>query len=100
VRVHLGNAYLRSGREGAARLAENEYRAAVGIDPDYIDGLYSLAVSLAAQEKHEEALPTFEKVWRLTADRPDHPIHQRIDEYFEKANYTPGSADSAQAAQG
>jgi tetratricopeptide (TPR) repeat protein len=100
VRVHLGNAYLRSGREGGLRLAENEYRAAVGIDPDYVDGLYSLAVSLAAQEKHEEALATFEKVWHLTADSPEHPIHQRIQEYFDKADYTPSPADTSRAASG
>lgn len=95
VRVHLGNAYLRSGREGAAKLAENEYRAAIAIDPDYVDGVYSLGVALAAQERQDEALKEFVKAWRLTADRPDHPIHKRVQEYFDKVGYTPTAADSA-----
>lgn len=89
VRVHLGNAYLRSGREGSAKLAENEYRAAVGIDPDYVDALYSLGVVLATQERNDEATKEFEKAWRLTLDRPDSPIHQRIQEYFDKIGYEP-----------
>ncbi|HMB67723.1 MAG TPA: tetratricopeptide repeat protein [bacterium] len=94
VRVHLGNAYLTSGRDGASQLAENEYRAAIGIDPEYVDGLYSLAVALAAQERHDEALATFEKVWRLTLDRPEHPIHKRIQDYFKTVGYTPGAEDA------
>jgi tetratricopeptide (TPR) repeat protein len=100
VRVHLGNAYMTSGRSGAVQLAENEYRAAVGIDPDYVDGLYSLAVALAAQEKHDEALATFEKVWRLTLDSPEHPIHKRIQEYFDTVGYTPGPGESEDAESG
>lgn len=89
VRVHLGNAYLRSGRDGAPQLAENEFRAAVGIDPEYVDGLYSLGVALATQERQEEAIREFEKVWNITAETPDDPIHQRIAAYFDQIGYKP-----------
>lgn len=97
VRIHLGNAYLRSGREGSAKLAENEYRAAVAIDPDYVDGVYSLGVVLAAQERLDEALVQFDKAWRLTADVADHPIHKKIQEYFDRVGYTP-APDSTSAS--
>lgn len=92
VRVHLGNAYMRSSREGALGLAENEFRAAVGVDPEYIDGLYSLGVVLASQQKQEEAIVQFEKVFELTADRPEHPVHERVRQYFDQIGYTPGGA--------
>jgi hypothetical protein len=57
-------------------------------------------VALAAQEKHDEALATFEKVWRLTLDSPEHPIHKRIQEYFDTVGYTPGPGESEDAESG
>lgn len=89
VRVHLGNAYLRSEREGGARLAENEFRAAVGIDPTYLDAVYSLGVALISQSRTDEAIEWFEKALEISAATPDHPIHRKIRAYFEEIGHTP-----------
>jgi tetratricopeptide (TPR) repeat protein len=95
VHVHLGNAHLQSGTADAATLAEAEFRAAVGLDPDYVDGLYSLGVSLATQGRQDEALREFDKVYRMTSAMPEHPVHRQVKAYFEKVGYTP--PDSAAA---
>jgi len=98
VRVHLGNAYLRSGREGSAQLAENEFKAAVGIDPDYVDGLYSLGVAYATQGRQDDAVAQFDRVYRLTADDPEGRIHKQVVAYFKEIGHTP--PDSTQAGTG
>ena len=89
VRVLLGNAYMRTTQEGSARLAENEYRAAVGIDPTYIDGLYSLGLSLATQGRHDEAIPWFERVLELKAGQEENVMTRTVREYFRQVGYTP-----------
>ena len=100
VRVHLGNAYMRSGREGAMQLAENEFRAAIGIDPEYADGLYSLGVVLATQERQDEAIPHFEKAFHVTAAHPENPVHERIQAYFQQIGHTPAAPEAEAEASG
>jgi tetratricopeptide (TPR) repeat protein len=89
VRVLLGNAYMQSSLEQNLRLAENEYRASVGIDPDYVDGLYSLGVSLASQGRHVEAIEWFEQVLDLLEGEEDSPMFKMVHQYFEQVSHTP-----------
>lgn len=89
VRVLLGNTYMQSPVEGNLRLAENEYRAAVGIDPTYVDGIYSLGVSLQAQGRHDEAKQWFEQVLDLLEGDEEHGLVKMIREYFEVVGHTP-----------
>jgi tetratricopeptide (TPR) repeat protein len=93
VRVYLGNAYMQSGVENGLTLAENEYRAAVGIDPEFLDAVYSLGISLAAQSRRDEAIEWFEKASVLLQDQPaDHPMRRQIRQYFEQVNHTASGA--------
>jgi superkiller protein 3 len=99
VRVYLGNAYLTSGKEDGPQLAEREFRAAVGIDPEYVDGLYSLGVALAMQERQEDAVKEFDKVYRLTSSMPEHDVVRRkVEEYFKKIGYTPADTTAVTAS--
>ncbi|MGQ0723301.1 MAG: tetratricopeptide repeat protein [Candidatus Eiseniibacteriota bacterium] len=99
VRVHLGNALLGSAKEDAAELAEKEFRAAVGIDPQYVDGLYSLGVALASQGRQEEAVREFDKVYRMTAAVPAHDaVHRQVKAYFEEIGYTPPDSSTVSAS--
>jgi tetratricopeptide (TPR) repeat protein len=99
VRVHLGNALLRSGKEDAAELAEKEFRAAVGIDAQYVDGLYSLGVALATQGRQEEAIREFEKVYRMTGAAPEHEaVHRQVQAYFREIGYTPPESTAVGAS--
>jgi tetratricopeptide (TPR) repeat protein len=89
VRVLLGNSYMQSNVEGNLRLAENEYRAAVGIDPTYVDGIYSLGVSLQSQGRHPEAVEWFEQVLDLLEGEEDHGLVKMVNEYFAVIGHTP-----------
>jgi superkiller protein 3 len=95
VRVLLGNAYMQSTVEGNLRLAENEYRASVGIDPTYVDGLYSLGVSLQAQGRHPEAIESFEQLLDLLEGEEDHGLVKMVHQYFQVIGHTPRAKDEA-----
>jgi len=96
VRVYLGNAYMQAGQEGSLQLAENEFRAAVGIDPEFVDAVYSLGISLAAQGREPEAIEWFEKALVLLAETPrDHPMVRQIHAYYEQVGHTAGATPSA-----
>ena len=82
VRVYLGNAYFRSGQPDAVELAENEYRAAVGLDPDYVEALYSLGIVLVSQQRTDEAEEWFDRVLELTKDDPENQMAAKIREYY------------------
>lgn len=94
IRVLLGNAYLQTGREDAANLAENEFRAAAGMDPQYLDAVYSVGVALAAQNRTEEAAEWFGKARELTGDDPQSPIAKQLDRFF-KEHGDPAAASGA-----
>ncbi|MEZ5066770.1 MAG: tetratricopeptide repeat protein [bacterium] len=85
LRVVLGNAYMQSGRADGVQLAENEYRAAAGIDSEYLDAVYSVGVALAAQNRNEEAKEWFVKARELSADNPKKDaMRQQIARFFEQ----------------
>ena len=67
VRLHLGKALAESGGD-AARIAEAEqqYRLALEIDPNYQQGLQNLAELLRHQGRHEEAVGWYRRT--LEAD--------------------------------
>ena len=81
-RVFLGNALLQSSAEDHLAKAEVEFRAAVGVDPEYVEGLYSLGMILALQGKMDAAEREFAHAYRLTADKPDGIYHLKIREWF------------------
>ena len=85
VRVFLGNSFLQSSSEDRLAQAEEQFRAAVGVDRDYVDAVYSLGVVLSLQGKADEAAVEFEHAYRLTAGRPDGQIHRQIRSWFETA---------------
>ena len=90
VRVLQGNSYLQSGKpEGVAR-AEESFRAAVGVDSTYADGVYSLAASLATQGKNDEAAMWFRKARVLAEGHPDKTaiVHQ-ADAFFARTGLPP-----------
>jgi tetratricopeptide (TPR) repeat protein len=95
VRVLLGNAYMQSTVEGNLKLAENEYRASVGIDPTYVDGIYSLGVSLQAQGRHQEAIEWFEQVLELLEGEEDHGLVKMVHQYFQVIGHTPRAKGEA-----
>ena len=96
LRVVLGNAYMQSGRADGLPLAENEFRAAAGIDPEYLDAVYSVGVALAAQNKNDEAAEWFLRARGLAADNPDKTgLVQQIDRFFEQYG-DPPAADSGE----
>jgi len=95
VRVLLGNAYMQSKVEGNLRLAENEYRASIGIDPTYVDGIYSLGVSLQAQGRHDEAIGWFEQVLDLLEGDEKNGLVKMVRQYFEVIGHTPGKKGQA-----
>jgi len=92
LRVLLGNAYLQSGDERAVPAAETEFRAAVGIDSSYVDAVYSLGMTLALQEKSEEAAPWFRRARALAADQPDKAAMLKVvDDFFARTGLPAGS---------
>lgn len=70
LRVLYGNALMQSGQSDGPARAEQEFRAAVGIDAGYVDAAYNLALSLLAQDKTAEAKDQFQRVLQLTRDDP------------------------------
>lgn len=95
-RVLLGNAYLQSGREDAVVRAEESFRAAVGIDSTYIDGVYSVAVALASQNKNEEAAPWFRRAVTLAEGQADKaPIVKQAKDFFARTGLPPTGPGSA-----
>ncbi len=87
IRVALGNAYWKAGGEGSSERAAEQYQAAIGIDPQYVDGLYSMGVLLAAQERIEEALPWFERALEAAGDDTESGLVQKIQEYFREIGH-------------
>jgi tetratricopeptide (TPR) repeat protein len=104
LRVHLGNSYFQSGRPDGIEKAEGEYRAAIGIDENYVDALYSLGVLMAGAQRHEEGATWFRRALLASGPGADTDITRQIRKYFAATGipeegpttYTP--PDSAAAA--
>ena len=85
LRVVLGNAYMQSGRSDGVPLAENQFRAAAEIDPEYLDAVYSVGVALAAQNRNDEATEWFARARNLAVGKPDKAgMAQQIERFFEQ----------------
>jgi superkiller protein 3 len=98
LRVLLGNAYLQSDRPDGKQLAENEFRAAAGIDPDYLDAVYSVGVALAAQNRNDEAAEWFAKARTLAEGNPDKAaILQQVERFFREYGEPPPAGDGGSA---
>ncbi len=65
---NLGNALHALGRDGEA---EESYRRALALKPDYVGARYNLASLLQARGRCEEALTQFEQTLALWPDNPD-----------------------------
>ncbi|MEJ1936986.1 tetratricopeptide repeat protein, partial [Nostoc sp. NIES-2111] len=63
-------AILRAQRD-QVREAERCYRAALDIEPAHVAALFNLALLLTRQERYQDALPLWDKVASLDADRQD-----------------------------
>lgn len=84
LRVVLGNALLQSGRADGPVAAEGEFRAAVGIDPMYIDAVYNLGVALASQNRTNEAAEQFRRVLELAEGNPAKGgLVSHVNKFFE-----------------
>ena len=74
--------------EGKPEEAVARYRAAIALDPDYIDAWQGLALALAEAERFEEAIEAGKKLVEL---EPDDPLsytnlsrfHQRLGNIAE-----------------
>jgi tetratricopeptide (TPR) repeat protein len=82
LRVHLGNSYFQSGRPDAIPLAEAEYRAAVGIDENYVDALYSMGVVMMAAAREPVGAVWFRRALVASGPDADNAITQQIRKYF------------------
>jgi hypothetical protein len=102
IRVRLGNSYFQSGTPDALTKAEEEYRAAVGIDEHYVDALYSMGVLLTQADRAEEGATWFRRALQESPPDSETVVTRQIRQYFETSGipvdgptmYTP-SADSA-----
>jgi tetratricopeptide (TPR) repeat protein len=93
--VLLGNAYMQANVENNVALAENEYRAAVGIDSVYVDAVYSLGMSLATQNRKDEAIKWFERLLPMLEARgrpEENPMAEKVRAYFKQVGYVPGTS--------
>lgn len=96
LRVLLGNSLLQAGGPDAMTRAEAEFRAAVGVDSTSVDALYSLGMSLAAQNKNDEAAEFFRRTRPLAAGRPEHSaVVRQVDDFFVRTGLPPGGAEAA-----
>jgi Flp pilus assembly protein TadD/peroxiredoxin len=66
-RTVLGHLLLRSGNKGDLAQAEENFRAAVAIDPGDVSALAGLGETLLRENRTEEALPFLEKAHELDA---------------------------------
>ncbi len=82
LRVRLGNAHFKSGTAEGLRLAEEQYRSAVGIDSLYVDALYSLGVILASEDRPLEAAPWFRRALIVSGPNADTQVTRQIRKYF------------------
>jgi tetratricopeptide (TPR) repeat protein len=98
IRVYLGNSYLQSSDPNRLPNAEKEFRAAVGIDPEYLEGVYALGTILALQNRREEAIDWYTQALDLAAPE-DEAITQAILAYFEKVGHTPEGSESSPEAE-
>jgi tetratricopeptide (TPR) repeat protein len=64
-RVLLGNAWIRSGAPDAVSRAGEQFRIAVEIDQEYLDGVYSLAVACGLMNKIDDAARWYRRVLEL-----------------------------------
>lgn len=95
IRVLLGNAYLQSGRPDAASQAEAEFRAALGVDPAYVDAVYNLGVSLHAQNRVDEAAVQFRHVLELVEGNAARAgMTQQVNSFLQQ--YADSSTAAAQ----
>ncbi|HMB71667.1 MAG TPA: tetratricopeptide repeat protein [bacterium] len=98
LRVVLGNALLQSGRPDAAKSAESEFRAAVGIDSTYVDGVYNLGVALAAQERTQEAAEQFRLARDLASGNPEKEgLVSQVERFLESLEAEGESAEEPSA---
>ncbi len=82
LRVHLGNCYFQSQKPEAFERAEEEYRAAIGIDENYVDALYSMGVLLTGVGRAEEGATWFRRAILASGPDADTGITQQIRKYF------------------
>jgi hypothetical protein len=58
---------------------------AAEIDPDYLDAVYSVGISLVAQGRNDEAAEWFTRSRELLAGDPQREaMARKIDEFFEQ----------------
>jgi tetratricopeptide (TPR) repeat protein len=97
--VLLGNAYLQSGREDGLPSAEKEFRTAVEIDTTYVDGLYSLGMSIASQGREDEAVQWFRKARPLAEGRPEFvALLRQLDAFTQRTGLSTTGADTSNAS--
>ena len=67
IRYHSG--ILRE-RQGNARKAEDEYRLALKIQPDYVPAMVNLAAILVEEKRYDDALPVLQKALGIDPKNP------------------------------
>lgn len=109
LRVRLGNSYFKKGGPENMKLAEQEYRAAAGIDSTYVDALYSMGVVVTGEGREAEGATWFRRALRASGEGADNEVTRIIRRYFKEKGIpeegptgelppAPMAADSAKAA--
>jgi tetratricopeptide (TPR) repeat protein len=109
LRVRLGNTYFKKGGPENLKQAEDEYRAAAGIDSTYVDALYSMGVVVTGEGREAEGAGWFRRALQASGEGADNEITRIIRRYFKEkgipeegptGELPPGSmgADSAKVA--
>jgi tetratricopeptide (TPR) repeat protein len=99
LRVRLGNSYFKTGGPENMKLAEEEYRAAAGLDSTYVDALYSMGVLLSGEGREEEGAMWFRKALASSGEGADTEITRIIRRYFkEKGIPEEGPTEPSSAA--
>ena len=84
LRVRLGNSYFKAAGPENLKLAEAEYRAAVGIDSTYVDALYSMGVLLTGEGREGEGAVWFRRALVSSGKDADTEITRVIRRYFQE----------------
>ena len=82
--------------DGELDKAIETYRAAIALDPDYVDAWHGLAMAYNDAQRHDEAIEAGKRLCELSPD--DTLAHTSLSRFYQAANMVPeAEAEGAKA---